>query len=45
MKVRPRNNSGYSLEEDGLHAAASENSFPWNVDGDLMEAKSEVQVK
>nr|XP_055164518.1 ceramide kinase-like protein isoform X2 [Nyctereutes procyonoides] len=45
VKVRPRNNSGYSLEEDGLHAAASENSFPWNVDGDLMEAKSEVQVK
>ncbi|XP_040499169.1 ceramide kinase-like protein isoform X1 [Ursus maritimus] len=46
VKVRPRSNSGYNPEEeDGRHAAAPEESFPWNVDGDLMEAWSEVQVK
>lgn len=46
VKVRPRSNSGYNPEEDnGQHAAAPEKSFPWNVDGDLMEARSEVQVK
>uniref|UniRef100_A0A452R2Q7 Ceramide kinase C-terminal domain-containing protein n=2 Tax=Ursus americanus TaxID=9643 RepID=A0A452R2Q7_URSAM len=46
VKVRPRSNSGYNPEEeDGRHAAAPEEGFPWNVDGDLMEAWSEVQVK
>uniref|UniRef100_A0A7N5K1J6 Ceramide kinase like n=1 Tax=Ailuropoda melanoleuca TaxID=9646 RepID=A0A7N5K1J6_AILME len=46
VKVRPRSNSGYNPEEDnGQHSAAPEKSFPWNVDGDLMEARSEVQVK
>nr|XP_012418087.1 PREDICTED: ceramide kinase-like protein isoform X3 [Odobenus rosmarus divergens] len=45
VKVRPRNLSGYDPEDDGRHAAASENSFPWNIDGDLMEATSEVHIK
>ncbi|XP_032262906.1 ceramide kinase-like protein [Phoca vitulina] len=47
VKVRPRNLSGYNPEDDddGRHAAASENSFPWNIDGDLMEATSEVHIK
>lgn len=43
----PRNKtSARSLEaEDRLHEAASEDIFPWNVDGDLMEVTSEVHVK
>ncbi|GAB5575795.1 ceramide kinase-like protein isoform X1 [Prionailurus iriomotensis] len=46
VKVRPRTNSAPNLEEDaGRHAAASENNFPWNVDGDLVEVASEVHVK
>ncbi|XP_054579144.1 ceramide kinase-like protein isoform X1 [Eptesicus fuscus] len=47
VKVYPRNKtSAYSLEEeDQPHETASENSFPWNVDGDLMEVTSEVHVK
>ncbi|KAF3824319.1 hypothetical protein GH733_008604 [Mirounga leonina] len=47
VKVSPKNLSGYNPEDDddGQHAAASENSFPWNIDGDLMEATSEVHIK
>uniref|UniRef100_A0A671FMF6 Ceramide kinase like n=1 Tax=Rhinolophus ferrumequinum TaxID=59479 RepID=A0A671FMF6_RHIFE len=47
VKVYPRNKTGgrHPKEEDQLHETASEESFPWNVDGDLMEAASEVHVK
>ncbi|XP_039095562.1 ceramide kinase-like protein isoform X3 [Hyaena hyaena] len=45
VKIRPRTNGVPSLEEDGQHATASENSFPWNVDGDLVEVASEVHVR
>ncbi|XP_032711944.1 ceramide kinase-like protein isoform X2 [Lontra canadensis] len=46
VRVRPRNKSGCDPEEDdGRQAAASEHSFPWNIDGDLVEAESEVLVK
>uniref|UniRef100_A0A8C8ZEQ5 Ceramide kinase like n=1 Tax=Prolemur simus TaxID=1328070 RepID=A0A8C8ZEQ5_PROSS len=45
--VHPRNNSSrYGPgEEEEPHETASENSFPWNVDGDLMEVTSEVHVR
>ncbi|KAG3274812.1 ceramide kinase like, transcript variant X4 [Ictidomys tridecemlineatus] len=46
VKVHPRNTtSSYSPEEDRPHEATLENSFPWNVDGDLMEVASEVHVR
>ncbi|KAF7477248.1 ceramide kinase protein [Marmota monax] len=46
VKVHPRNTtSGCGPEEDKPHEATLENSFPWNVDGDLMEVASEVHVK
>ncbi|XP_036900241.1 ceramide kinase-like protein [Sturnira hondurensis] len=47
VKVYPRNKTGAHNpeEEDQLHETASETSFPWNVDGDLMEVTSEVHVK
>uniref|UniRef100_A0A8C7EML6 Ceramide kinase like n=1 Tax=Neovison vison TaxID=452646 RepID=A0A8C7EML6_NEOVI len=46
VRVRQRNKSGCDPEEDdGRQAAASEHSFPWNIDGDLVEAESEVLVK
>ncbi|KAF5910667.1 hypothetical protein HPG69_004756 [Diceros bicornis minor] len=47
VKVHPRNNtSGHNPEEqDRPHETASESSFPWNVDGDLMEVASEVHVR
>uniref|UniRef100_H0XEQ7 CERK like autophagy regulator n=1 Tax=Otolemur garnettii TaxID=30611 RepID=H0XEQ7_OTOGA len=47
VKVHPRSNSSrYNPErEDTPHETASENSFPWNVDGDLMEVASEVHVR
>ncbi|XP_064229354.1 ceramide kinase-like protein [Aotus nancymaae] len=44
VKVHPRNNtSGYNPEEED--ETASENGFPWNVDGDLMEVPSEVHIR
>ncbi|XP_022379381.1 ceramide kinase-like protein isoform X3 [Enhydra lutris kenyoni] len=46
VRVRLRNKSGCDPEEDDRRqAAASEHSFPWNIDGDLVEAESEVLVK
>ncbi|MBZ3869786.1 Ceramide kinase-like protein [Sciurus carolinensis] len=43
VKVHPRNTtSGYSPEEEDW---PHENSFPWNVDGDLMEVATEVHVR
>ncbi|KAM5267777.1 ceramide kinase-like protein isoform 5-T5 [Hipposideros larvatus] len=47
VKVYPRNKTSgrHPEEEDQLHETASEKSFPWNVDGDLMEAAPEVHVK
>lgn len=47
VKVYPRNKTSgrHPEEEDQLQEAASEESFPWNIDGDLMEAASEVHVK
>uniref|UniRef100_A0A2I3H5L6 CERK like autophagy regulator n=1 Tax=Nomascus leucogenys TaxID=61853 RepID=A0A2I3H5L6_NOMLE len=46
VKVHPRNNTGgYNPEEEVEDETASENCFPWNVDGDLMEVASEVHIK
>nr|XP_002712274.1 ceramide kinase-like protein isoform X1 [Oryctolagus cuniculus] len=47
VRVRPRNRtSGYNPEEEeGSHETASEDGFPWNVDGDLMWVPSEVHVR
>nr|XP_020038826.1 ceramide kinase-like protein isoform X4 [Castor canadensis] len=46
VKVHPRNNpNGHNQEEGGPHETASESSFPWNVDGDLMEVATEVHVR
>ncbi|XP_052038744.1 ceramide kinase-like protein isoform X2 [Apodemus sylvaticus] len=47
VKIHPKSNSnGYSpQEEGGNHTTVSENGFPWNVDGDLMEAASEVHIR
>lgn len=43
VKVHPKNNTqGHNPEEEDR---PSENSFPWNVDGDLMEVASEVHVR
>ncbi|XP_006921314.1 ceramide kinase-like protein isoform X1 [Pteropus alecto] len=45
VKVYPRNKTSGHNPEDQQHETASEKSFPWNVDGDLMEVASEVHVK
>ncbi|XP_033612230.1 ceramide kinase-like protein isoform X1 [Fukomys damarensis] len=48
VKVLPRSTAGYNAEEqeDGPQGTASEKTtFPWNVDGDLMEVASEVHVR
>ncbi|XP_007461288.1 PREDICTED: ceramide kinase-like protein isoform X3 [Lipotes vexillifer] len=47
VKVHPgSNSSGHNpAEEDGPHETATGSSFPWNVDGDLMEVASEVHVR
>ncbi|XP_030658253.1 ceramide kinase-like protein isoform X1 [Nomascus leucogenys] len=46
VKVHPRNNTGgYNPEEEVEDETASENCFPWNVDGDLMEVASEVHIR
>ncbi|XP_072875952.1 ceramide kinase-like protein isoform X3 [Chlorocebus sabaeus] len=45
VKVHPRNNTGGYNPEEEEDETASENCFPWNVDGDLMEVASEVHIK
>nr|XP_010601093.1 ceramide kinase-like protein isoform X2 [Loxodonta africana] len=47
VKVQRKNNmSGHNPEEKNEpHEFVLENSFPWNVDGDLMEVTSEVHVR
>ncbi|XP_063115465.1 ceramide kinase-like protein isoform X2 [Cavia porcellus] len=47
VKVFPKNTAGYCPEEEaGPRETASGNTtFPWNVDGDLMEVASEVHVR
>ncbi|XP_028618692.1 ceramide kinase-like protein isoform X1 [Grammomys surdaster] len=47
VKIHPTSNSNeYSpQEEGGNHTTVSENGFPWNVDGDLMETASEVHIR
>nr|XP_030706402.1 ceramide kinase-like protein isoform X3 [Globicephala melas] len=47
VKVHPRSNSsGHNPEEEDVpHETATGSSFPWNVDGDLMEVASEVHVR
>ncbi|ERE71905.1 ceramide kinase-like protein [Cricetulus griseus] len=47
VKIHPRNNSNdYNEQEEGhSHAPVSENGFPWNIDGDLMEAASEGHIR
>ncbi|KAB1279485.1 Ceramide kinase-like protein [Camelus dromedarius] len=47
VKVYPKSNSSRHNpeEEDGPRGRALGNSFPWNIDGDLMEVASEVHVR
>uniref|UniRef100_A0A8C3W5W3 Ceramide kinase like n=1 Tax=Catagonus wagneri TaxID=51154 RepID=A0A8C3W5W3_9CETA len=47
VKVHPRSNSSRHNpeEEDGPYETTSGKSFPWNIDGDLMEVASEVHVR
>ncbi|KAI2526021.1 CERKL isoform 8 [Pan troglodytes] len=45
VKVHPRNNTGGYNPEEEEDETASENCFPWNVDGDLMEVASEVHIR
>ncbi|XP_066202664.1 ceramide kinase-like protein [Saccopteryx leptura] len=47
VKVYPRNKTSAhnAEEEEQPHETASETTFPWNVDGDLMAVTSEVHVK
>lgn len=47
VKIHPQSNStGYEPEEEGGNPATlSQHGFPWNVDGDLMEATSEVHIR
>ncbi|XP_004476930.2 ceramide kinase-like protein isoform X4 [Dasypus novemcinctus] len=47
VKLHPRNNTNEHNpeKEDEPHEPFTENSFPWNIDGDLMEVPSEVHVR
>lgn len=47
VKIHPKNNSSeYNQQEEGQnHATVPENGFPWNVDGDLIKAASEVHIR
>ncbi|XP_037706391.1 ceramide kinase-like protein isoform X3 [Choloepus didactylus] len=47
VKLHPRNNINEHdpEKEDEPHEPVPENSFPWNIDGDLMEVPSEVHVR
>ncbi|XP_043852659.1 ceramide kinase-like protein isoform X2 [Dromiciops gliroides] len=45
VKIQPRNNCGDEIGDVEFHGTSSENNYPWNVDGDLMEVASEVHIK
>lgn len=47
VKIHPKSHSsGHNQQEEGGdQATLPENTFPWNVDGDLMEAASEVHIR
>ncbi|NXL90045.1 CERKL protein, partial [Alectura lathami] len=46
VKVQPRLKSGLDAKEDMyLNATSAEGSYPWNIDGDLIEEASEVHVR
>ncbi|KAK7822287.1 hypothetical protein U0070_014386 [Myodes glareolus] len=47
VKIHPKSHSSgdSQQEEGGDQATLPENTFPWNVDGDLMEAASEVHIR
>ncbi|XP_068924671.1 ceramide kinase-like protein isoform X1 [Petaurus breviceps papuanus] len=45
VKLQPRNNCGYGTGDVEFNAKSSENNYPWNIDGDLMEVASEVHIK
>uniref|UniRef100_A0A8C8RA97 Ceramide kinase C-terminal domain-containing protein n=1 Tax=Pelusios castaneus TaxID=367368 RepID=A0A8C8RA97_9SAUR len=46
VKVQPRTNTGYDTEENMyLRATSVEGTYPWNIDGDLMEEASEVHIR
>uniref|UniRef100_A0A4X2LSQ6 Ceramide kinase like n=1 Tax=Vombatus ursinus TaxID=29139 RepID=A0A4X2LSQ6_VOMUR len=45
VKLQPRNNSGCDTGDVEFHGPSSENNYPWNVDGDLVEVPSEVHIK
>ncbi|NXU58679.1 CERKL protein, partial [Turnix velox] len=46
VKVQPQPQSGLDATETmGLNTASAEESYPWNIDGDLMKEASEVHVR
>ncbi|XP_075840876.1 ceramide kinase-like protein isoform X1 [Microtus pennsylvanicus] len=47
VKIHPKSHSSgqNQQEEGGDQATLPEHTFPWNVDGDLMEAASEVHIR
>lgn len=47
VKIHPKSHSsGHNQQEEGGdQATLPEHTFPWNVDGDLMEAASEVYIR
>ena len=45
VKIHPKSHSsGHNQQEGGDQATLPEHTFPWNVDGDLMEA-AEVHIR
>ncbi|KAJ7408032.1 Ceramide kinase-like protein [Willisornis vidua] len=46
VKVQPRLTSGLDAKQNtDLNADSAEGNYPWNIDGDLMKAASEVHVR
>ncbi|XP_071418779.1 ceramide kinase-like protein isoform X2 [Pithys albifrons albifrons] len=46
VKVQPRLTSGLDAKQNTyLNATSAEGNYPWNIDGDLMKATSEVHVR
>uniref|UniRef100_A0A8C4KA77 Ceramide kinase like n=2 Tax=Dromaius novaehollandiae TaxID=8790 RepID=A0A8C4KA77_DRONO len=46
VKVQPRLKSAFDTKDDTyLNTTSAEGTYPWNIDGDLMEEASEVHIR
>lgn len=45
VKIQPKTGKDYGIEDNMNSVDSAETSYPWNIDGDLMEWTTEVLVR